>query len=63
MKYLTKIHYPNEISKGIVSFSSIQIGSVYYIIGGNSNFNGVNQFNSSILKFNLIIMNGKNWRN
>ena len=44
---------PDEISKGIVSFSSILIGSVYYIIGGNSNFNGVNQFNNSILKFDL----------
>ncbi len=44
---------PDEISKGIASFSSILIGSVYYIIGGNSNFNGVNQFNNSILKFDL----------
>ena len=44
---------PVEISKGIVSFSSILLGNEYYIIGGNSNFNGINQFNSSILKFNL----------
>ena len=44
---------PSEISNGLVSFSSIIIGSVYYIIGGNSNFNGVNQFNTSILKFDL----------
>ena len=44
---------PNEISKGIVSFSSILVGNEYYIIGGNNNFNGVNQFNTSILKFNL----------
>ena len=44
---------PNEISRGIVSFSSILIGPVYYIIGGNSNFNGEIQFNTSILKFDL----------
>ena len=44
---------PSEISKGIVSFSSILLGNEYYIIGGNSNFNGVNHFNTSILKFNL----------
>ena len=44
---------PDEISKGIVSFSSILLGNEYYIIGGNSNFNGLNQFNTSILKFNL----------
>jgi len=44
---------PSEISKGIVSFSSIVIGSAYYIIGGNSNFNGEIQFNTSILKFDL----------
>jgi len=44
---------PSEISEGIVSFSSILIGSVYYIIGGNSNFNGEIQFNTSILKFDL----------
>ena len=44
---------PSEISKGIVSFSSILEGNEYYIIGGNSNFNGVNEFNTSILKFNL----------
>ncbi len=44
---------PYEISRGIVSFSSILIGPVYYIIGGNSNFNGEIQFNTSILKFDL----------
>jgi hypothetical protein len=44
---------PNEISKGIVSFSTILVGNEYYIIGGNSNFNRVNKFNTSILKFNL----------
>ena len=44
---------PSEISKGIVSFSSALIGSVYYIIGGNSNFNGEIEFNTSILKFDL----------
>ena len=44
---------PYEISRGIVSFSSILIGTVYYIIGGNSNFNGEIQFNTSILKFDL----------
>ena len=44
---------PSEISKGIVSFSSILLGNEYYIIGGYSNFNGVNHFNTSILKFNL----------
>ena len=51
---------PNEISKGIVSFSSILLGNDYYIIGGNSNFNGVNQFNTSILKFNLKTYEWKN---
>ena len=44
---------PYEISRGIVSFSSILLGPVYYIIGGNSNFNGEIQFNTSILKFDL----------
>ena len=50
---------PDEISKGIVSFSSILEGNEYYIIGGNSNFNGVNKFNTSILKFNL---NSYEWK-
>ena len=44
---------PKEIEEGIASFSSLLIDNDYYVIGGNSDKNNRQYFNSSILKFNF----------
>ena len=51
---------PKELKDGIASFSSLIIGSNYYLLGGNSSFNNDRVYNKSLLKFDF---EGYTWAN
>ena len=44
---------PDELSDGIASFFPLQVGSQYFLFGGNSSTNNERYFNKSVLKFDF----------
>jgi len=51
---------PEELNDGIASFFPLQIGSNYFLFGGNSSTNNERYFNKSVLKFDFQNYKWKN---